>query len=276
MNDTFKRAIVLTDISGLGNCSGAANIAVLSHFGVEPCLLPTAVLSAQTGFKDYTVALLDESFEQECESICNIAPHADAVYMGFIVSLRQCKAAKRLIDHYRTKGAKIVVDTIVGDRGERFSFINDEIFDEIISIAKSADVITPNITELCLLTGEDYKMLLSLEEKAAIARIETLCRSFIGDTEQTVIVTGFESGDDIANISVTKQSTDIYRAKRYGGSLSGTGDIFTSFICAALANGESIGEAAKRAGEFISNAAKQLQGENMDRNYGVPFQKFLG
>ena len=47
------KVAVLNDLAGFGRCSLTAAISVLSAMGVQPCPLPTAVLSAQTGFESY-------------------------------------------------------------------------------------------------------------------------------------------------------------------------------------------------------------------------------
>ena len=48
-----KRIAVINDLSGFGRCSLTAAIPVISVMGAQPCPLPTAVLSAQTGFSSY-------------------------------------------------------------------------------------------------------------------------------------------------------------------------------------------------------------------------------
>ena len=48
-----KKVAVINDLSGFGRCSLTAAISVLSAMGVQACPLPTAVLSAQTGYEDY-------------------------------------------------------------------------------------------------------------------------------------------------------------------------------------------------------------------------------
>ena len=48
-----KKIAVIQDLSGFGKCSLTAAIPVISVMGVQPCPLPTAVLSAQTGYPSY-------------------------------------------------------------------------------------------------------------------------------------------------------------------------------------------------------------------------------
>ena len=48
-----KKIAVINDLSGFGKCSLTAAISAVAAMGVQPCPLPTAVLSAQTGYSSY-------------------------------------------------------------------------------------------------------------------------------------------------------------------------------------------------------------------------------
>ena len=48
-----RKIAVINDLSGLGRCSLTAAISVLSSMGVQPCPLPTAILSSQTEYPSY-------------------------------------------------------------------------------------------------------------------------------------------------------------------------------------------------------------------------------
>ena len=269
----MKRAAVITDISGLGNCSGCANISILSSLGIEPCLVPTAVLSAQTGFKDFYMHNFSDKLGDYISSLKKIDPHFDAIYLGFLANTRACACAKDLIDHFGNKDTKIVFDPICGDEGARFSFITDEVFEHISDIAKRSDIITPNITELCLLSGGDYDELLRLNYNDKLNRIYGLCRIIMTERLETVVVTGIDDGEYIVSLTAKKDGFTAARARRYGGSVSGTGDIMTSIICAAAAKGLEIAPAVKTASAFISSVMSRAV--ISDRNNGIPFQEYL-
>ena len=49
-----KKAVIVQDISCFGKCSAAVALPVVSSFNIECALLPTALLSAHTGFSKYT------------------------------------------------------------------------------------------------------------------------------------------------------------------------------------------------------------------------------
>lgn len=270
----MKRAALITDISGLGNCSANASIAVMAALGVETCLVPTAVLSAQTGFPSYYCKTFGEEFAEYIDSLKIISPRFDAIYIGFLNTEDQCECALSFIDALG-RGAAIVADPICGDKGKRFPFVTDGLLDGIRRLAERADVVTPNLTELCLLTDGDCERVSDPDNKDRMADIETLCRKLTGGREKTVIVTGIDRDDELTNLVCTGEGLFEASAKRYGGSLSGTGDIFTSVICAAAAKGEDLAEAALTAARFISETSRRTADEITDRNYGLPFQPYL-
>ena len=49
----MKKIAVINDLSGIGKCSLTAALPVISVMGVQACPLPTAILSAQTGFETF-------------------------------------------------------------------------------------------------------------------------------------------------------------------------------------------------------------------------------
>ena len=51
----MKRVLTIQDISCLGKCSVTVALPVISAMGIETVILPTAVLSTHTMFKNFTV-----------------------------------------------------------------------------------------------------------------------------------------------------------------------------------------------------------------------------
>lgn len=269
---TMYRTAVLSDISTIGNCSGSVNIAVMSAMGVEACLIPTAVLSAQTGFQKYSFIDMSAYLSEFTENVCAVVPDFDAVCVGFMSSTESFKAANKLVESF--PGAVLVVDPISGDSGKRFDFMTDEMYSELTKLAHKADIITPNITELCLLTNNDYHMLMTLEQNDLIEKITQICKNYISEYGGIVVVTGIDCGDYIVNVTADSERVTIGKSLRYGGSMSGTGDILTSIVCAAAAKKGDIHSAVALAGEFISEVMKDAD-TGVDRNFGTPYQSKL-
>ena len=60
----YSRILTVQDLSCLGQVSAAVALPVLSAWGHEACLLPTALLSTHTGFKDPYILNLSDSIPE--------------------------------------------------------------------------------------------------------------------------------------------------------------------------------------------------------------------
>ena len=82
----MKRVLTIQDISCVGKCSLTVALPIISAFGIETAILPTAVLSTHTMFKgftfrDLTSDLLDITKHWKNENI-----EFDALYSGYLGS----------------------------------------------------------------------------------------------------------------------------------------------------------------------------------------------
>ena len=141
------------------------------------------------------------------------------------------------------------------------------------ALTKKADIITPNLTELCILCDADYK---EITEENNIEKIAYLASSLLNETTQIVVVTGVKSSTEIINLVIDKNGINQVKSTLLKGSFSGTGDIFSSVVCGAVTKGVGIIDAVRLATNFITESIKSTP---TDLNYepdGVNFQKHLG
>lgn len=283
-----KKIAVINDLSGFGRCSLIAALPVISVMGVQPCPLPTAVLSAQTGYPsfycdDYTEKM--EYFRQEWEKmgVC-----FDGIYTGFVGSEAQIQQIFRFLDTFYKKEEKktfLLVDPIMGDEGKRFSFCTDRLLSEMKELAACADVVTPNFMELCLLTDTDYDAVMREvqgENTRLLKRITQLAEQLLAKGCETVIVTGIrfreqaEQRMKIGNLTVTKGRAELSAFPYIGGSFSGTGDLFASVVAGGIARGDDVFDTVELAGSFIWKAMRDSEKAKVQRNEGADFEKHLG
>ena len=154
-----KKVAVINDLSGFGRCSLTAAISVLSAMGVQACPLPTAVLSAQTGYEDYHCVSLTEEMEQFRRSWEKMEARFDGIYTGFAADEEQIGHMIHIAETFHKKKAFLLVDPIMGDHGYKFDIFSIEFCRKMRELAKMADIVTPNLTELCILTDTDYRMI---------------------------------------------------------------------------------------------------------------------
>ncbi|MDD6988970.1 pyridoxamine kinase [Ruminococcus sp.] len=272
----IKKAAVINDLSGFGKCSLTATIAVLSVMGVQPCPMPTAVLTNQTGYKNhYCIDLTDELCHyKEMWSLNNES--FDGIYSGYIADKRQVDIIFDFINTFRKSNTVVLVDPVMGDNGRLYSAYNDDTCKKVCGLARSADIITPNLTELCILTNTDFDELNShCESDDFLDRISEVAKSAIAHSGQKIVVTGINKGDYLYNGVFSKQDCNFVKAECHGGSFSGTGDIFASIVFASVVNGENLVSSVKKAVSFIEKATADTAKEPYDRNDGINFEKFL-
>ena len=115
-------------------------------------------------------------------------------------------------------------------------------------LMRHADLITPNLTEACLLAEEAYR------EDGGEVMAETLAQNGCG-----VLITSARAADGgDAVIGRTEDGTFVLPFERVPGHRWGTGDLFTGLLIDGLLLGRTAREAARMAGAGV---ARQLRGE---------------
>lgn len=268
-----KRAAVVNDLSSFGRCSLTAYIAVLSAMGVQTCPLPTAVLSAQSEFERHFCRDLTEDIPRYIQSWSENRERFDCICTGYFAGGKQPGYALELIDKFR-KGCTVLVDPVMGDDGKLYPAYDGEARKKMKRLVDAADIITPNLTELCLLADEDYFSLISKSsDVSCLEAVEKIAKRF--SKNRGVIVTGIQIGDEICNLAVQNEDTKLIRRRKIGERFSGTGDLFSAAVCGCIMNGKSIWEAAETAADFISASVADTINEPHDPLYGVNFEKNL-
>lgn len=276
-----KKIAVINDLSGFGRCSLTAALPVLSVMGHHPCPLPTAILSAQTGYPSYYCDDFTDRMKYFCEEWEKMEVSFDGIYTGFVASEQQIENIFYFLEKFHKKGALLLVDPVLGDDGEVYKMFTPGLCRKMKQLVKKADIITPNVTELCLLTDTPYQAFLQkqkLEEK--IRFLEELAGEILTKGPETVIITGIHYEEDgiakIGNLAVDAQKKVLTGYDKLGCSYSGTGDLFASVVAGGILRGDSLDKVIAEAGEFIQKAIQDSAQEEIPGPDGVNFEKFLG
>lgn len=271
---SYKRILTVQDISCVGQCSLTVALPILSASGNETCILPSALLSSHTGgFHGYT-------FRDLTDDISGITNHwlsehidFDAFYTGYLGTARQVKLVMEIINSPLHKpDAHIIVDPAMGDNGVFYKGMDDNFLQSMKKLVRMADIIIPNITEACMLTGIEYR---TDYNEDYIRQIVDGLLSIVG-RNKTVVITGVGFRRNETGVGVyTSNSSFHYPHIKLEKNVSGTGDIFASAFTGALLNGISTEESAKIAADFTLAAIKETI-ENPVHWYGVKFETVLG
>lgn len=276
----MKKIAVINDLSGLGKCSLTAAIPVISVLGVQACPLPTAILSNQTGYASYFYDDYTDKIDRFTDEWKKIDMHFDGISTGFLGSETQVEKILHFIDMFYEKDTLLFVDPVMGDLGHAFSFATDSFRAQMKKLALRADVITPNLTELCLLADVDFN---SLDSKAPdyLEQIAKAGKLLLDQGIQTILVTGIlyhgptDTKEKYYNMILTNDGFETVSSEVIGGSYSGTGDLMAAALCAGMVRGDSAYESTKRAVNFITAALKDTVKAGTHRNEGINFEKYL-
>lgn len=277
-----KRVAVINDMSGLGKCSLTAAIPVISVMGVQACPVPTAVLTNQTGYDSYYCDDYTDKIDYYTSEWQKRELTLDGIYTGFLGSEAQVEKILNFNKVFRKENTLLFVDPVMGDNGRVYDMYTPTLREQMRNLALHADVITPNLTECCLLAGADYEAVFShagepdyLEQVAKMAR--PLLKSKVG----TIIITGIihrgakDTAPKYYNLILTEGDCQFVSSEIHGGSYSGTGDLLASVVCAEMVRGGSALSGVKRAVRFLSAALTETAREQIPRNDGINFEPYL-
>lgn len=269
------RAAAIHDLSGIGRCSLTAAIPILSAMGIQVCPFPTAVLSNQTGFPRYELVDLTDRMEAFGQCWAPWYGRFDAVYSGFLGNPRQAEITRRLVEKLRGEDTLVLVDTVLGDHGMRYPIFDEEMCSRVRELAFDADVITPNLTEACLLAGEPAEAAQDMQSRAELIQLASYLAS---QGPGTVVITGIRDEDQVANLAYIKEDSRCFweSSRRIGYSYSGTGDVLASILCGGLVHGLPLGEVLRTACRFIETALEETAESGSDPREGIIFEPFLG
>ena len=243
-----NQILAINDLSSLSRCSLGVAIPIITCLGVKCAGVPTAILSRHTGnekyfFDDYTskMKLMLGDMTNDDFSL---------IYTGFLGSEEQIDIVAEFIQNYKND-ALVLVDPVMGDDGDKYDTYTHDMCDKMKKLVSMADIVTPNVTEACLLTGEMYESDFISREKA-----ERMARAIASLGVNDVIITGIKEEGIVSNFvyDAKTDSVSIFQSPLCEVYYSGTGDVFASVVSACVAKGMSIEDAVKKATDFTYRA----------------------
>ena len=241
--------------------------------GVQVCPVPTTVFSTHTGglgsveqrdLSDFTLPCLEHYRRLGLEFEC--------VYSGFLSSQEQIDHCLKFFSTYQD--ALAVVDPVMGDHGRPYRTITPQMRSRLGELVRVADIITPNLTEACMLLKIPYfnEGLSRAQAKSLLVRLSELGPNY-------VVITGTPmASGSIANIGYDRQNNSFWYidCDYVPVSYPGTGDLFASVLTGGFLTGDSLPMAMGRAAYFVERCIKTTFSYSSDTRYGVMLEKELG
>lgn len=265
-----KRVVVINDLSGLGKCSLTVSISILSALNIQPCPIPTAILSNQTQFNEYSFHDFTNDMKDYIRVWENKKEKFDAIYTGFLGSYNQIDIIIEFIK--KQEDTLIIVDPVMGDNGEIYGTYSKEMCEKMKELVSLSHIVTPNITEACILADEKLDI-----ENLTNDKLKNLGKKIANLGPKYVIITGIINKSKISNVLYDRKKDEIYIVTTQFNNISysGTGDIFASMLTALILKGNSIYKSMEITSNFIAKAIEYTNKFNIDPNYGIYYEKFL-
>lgn len=273
----IPRVAAINDLSGFGRVSLTEAIPILSAMGVEVCPLPTAILSTHTyKFENYTFLDMSDEMKKILDHWRSLEIQFDAVCTGYIGSSYQIELIKDFIRDIKSAGGLIVVDPVLGDNAlsdvetvyyDRMS----DLLNKMKELVTLADVITPNLTEACLLLDEKYPSGYVSEEYITNLMIRL---SDLGP--ERIAITSIMTEKNKMMVGIYDKTLDrahFIDCCYVDRPFHGTGDIFTAALTGALVKGNDFFSASEIAVDFITAAIREtMRYPDMKIEYGAVFE----
>lgn len=256
----MKHILTIQDLSCVGRCSLTVALPVLSAMGIRCSVLPTAVLSTHTAFPGPRVQSLTEQLLPFAEHWKQIGISFDAVSVGYLSDPEQAEAVSQILQ--LLQAPLVILDPVLGDNGRLYSRMTRAHLDAVRRLCSQADVLLPNLTEAAFLTGNPY------QEQPE--NIETLLHQ-LQQLSPRVVVTGLSSREDQIGIWGAEPGKEpfFWETDRIPRQFHGTGDLFAAVTAGSLLQGDSLEQAAARAGSFVRRCVEATE---VQSPHGVEFE----
>lgn len=266
----MKRIASIQDFSCIGSCSQTIALPVLSAMGVECAALPTALLSAHTAFDGFVSLDLTPQLPAIMAHWRAMHLRFDAVYTGYLASDEQVGLVGALLDGMDERPALTLIDPVMGDNGALYAGFSDAFPQAMRALCGRADVLTPNVTEACLLTGTAYSPVQDAAQTRRLLErlLELGCRA--------AVLTGLRVDGDMAVAALQRDGTGtLVRTSYIPEVFHGTGDLFASTCAGALVQGAPLERAVRLAADYVALTLRRTVQAPDRRWYGVNFQETL-
>ena len=266
-----KRIALINDITGFGRCSVMVQHPLISALRVQACPLPTAILSVHTGFPNHYIDDYTDRMRPYMENWCANGLTFDAILTGFLGSEAQIEIVLDCVHAFKNEETIVIVDPVMGDNGTLYASYTPALCEKMRQLLPYAEVVTPNLTEACLLLDRTYPVDGQVED----AVLEEMAAQIAAMGPRDVVITGLHAGDKVKTYLYENGSGQSFTNPKIGRDRAGSGDAFAAILAASLVNGVSLAVGARRAAEVIGHCLAYAEELNLPWNYGLPFEAFM-
>ncbi len=267
-----KKIALINDVTGFGRCSTAVSLPIISAMKIQGVTVPTAILSAHPGFQDYYFDDYTPKLNDYIKTYKSINMEFDGIATGFLGSEDQVDIVADFIETFKTDKSTVIVDPVMGDDGRLYASYTPSMCAKIRKLVKYADILTPNLTEICTLLDVPYGT-----GKFSTDELESMCKELVKMGPTHIVVTGipFNKHQIMNYIYSRGEEPRIVMVDKIGENRGGTGDVISAVIAGKYLNGHSFYDSVKIAAAYTSKCLKYCEDEKVPENWGLSFEMYL-
>ena len=274
----LPKLAVINDLTGFGHCSLAVAIPIISVMGVQACPVPTGIFSNHMAFPEWHYT----DFTPEMSSYLSVWERLslsfDGISCGFLGNEALIPALSGFFKHQKeTYGTCILLDPVMGDHGKAYSSVTPSYQKALTGLCSLADILTPNLTEACFLTGTAYpeELLTKNNLEPLLSLLSGMAAKLHGMGIGKVVITGIKIGNFFGNYVSVSGSGELLFSPAGGPSRPGTGDIFAAILSADAVKGIPFTDSVKKAADFVRICTDGSAALNIPIVEGVCLEQYL-
>lgn len=265
-----RKAAIINDFSSFGRCSLMVSVPILSAMRIQCCPVPTSIFTNHTGFSRFSKLDCTEWISHYIADWKSIDLAFEAIQTGFLASQAQMDFVLEFVKSFRTERTLMAVDPVMGDYGRLYTSYDPALAARMHELLDVADILTPNLTEACILAGRPFP---SNPDDSEIA---DLAAELCSRHAKCAVISGVHRGNSLLNFIHSRDSgCEVVEVPKIGTDRSGTGDVFASVILGSMMRGRSFGNSVRAAATFVTATVKKAEELEIPVTDGLPVEETL-
>ena len=208
------KILSINSLPAFGNAGLKCVLAVLKHHVVP---VPSLVLSATgnvRGFQRYTYPF-EENLLHTLDHLSEVG-NPFVVYIGYLADATQVGVIQAALEKHSAHIHSVVIDPVCGDNGR--SYVSDALVNAWNQLLPMANWLTPNSTEVGLLTQEE-------DLDLGIDKLQQQCPN-----AKLVITSYVHPGEQYGNLLLSDAGRFVVLHEKLEGYVTGSGDMLASYF----------------------------------------------
>lgn len=266
----MKNTFIIQDLSCLSSISMNVALPILASYQTRTYPIPVQTFITQSEGNEplslYSKNWLKKAFKVAQQQFKNQSNYGLIGYLGKEEIIDILLESSLLKDF-----KKVLLDPVMADDGQYYPLLGDEYARKLKQLLPFADIITPNVTELALLTGQQY------HAKPTLIQLKSQVKQLRKELKEQVIVvvTGIKQDDQIICLVDTEKEQRVISTTQIKGHFYGTGDAFAATLFGELLMGNDIFYAVQNAMKLLHQVVKDTILAKDDLKLGMDITKII-